>query len=245
MLFFDRRDFAIRLTFALVFLVAFTIGFPFITYAIAKASHCENVGGACGAVALMAGIFLKPIGYVIFVVCLGLAVAGRLRWLPGFAAILLAVTLLADLPFAVAFGAHWSVAFSLGIMGPVVPWRILTVLLTAGALIAVDESNPRLRERWVMIVVVTALVMLSWKLIFMVPGGMHALRRAGRTVMRAYANLERYGGPSAFVALLATYAYVLFGARFGGGGPPIAAPPRPKPPLGGLPQTRSTFGQKS
>ncbi len=117
----SRKNYAIKLALRVGRFVALTLGFPFITYGIVKVSGCGRVGGACGAVALLSGMYLKPLILVLFAGSLIRISFKRLRdaALPGLLCLFIPVLLLIDWQFATVFGAHWSVAFSLGgTMGP-------------------------------------------------------------------------------------------------------------------------------
>jgi uncharacterized membrane protein YhaH (DUF805 family) len=112
----DRTRFLIGAGIRIAFFIASVFAFPFMLYGIALASNCGLVGGACGAVALIASMALKPLFFTAFVFSfVGLSVR-RVRD-AGFPAVLgLAIPLLmaADYRFGIFTGAHWSFAFSAG-----------------------------------------------------------------------------------------------------------------------------------
>lgn len=101
--------------------LAATIGFPVIVWALVRMSGCRTVSGACGALALVAGVFLKPAILVLYMIFLVRPAWRRLRTLgePRAIALLLPLLVLADAQLLVLFGTHWSVAFSMGAVGPV------------------------------------------------------------------------------------------------------------------------------
>ena len=50
--------------------LALTIGFPFIVYGLIVATGARGIGGASGAVAIVAGVYLKPVIILGFVISL-------------------------------------------------------------------------------------------------------------------------------------------------------------------------------
>ncbi|MEM7775084.1 MAG: hypothetical protein AAF732_05700 [Pseudomonadota bacterium] len=65
------------LTFGLM--VAFISAFPSLLALIIDVSGCSGTGGACGAVAVFAGIFLKFLAIVVFAIAMGILVFRRCR----------------------------------------------------------------------------------------------------------------------------------------------------------------------
>jgi uncharacterized membrane protein YhaH (DUF805 family) len=96
-------------------LLAVTFAWPFLLYAVLVPF------GAPGIAAMVVSLFLKPVIFLIFVVCVVAICKRRLRavglsnwWLVG-----LALMLLAGTQFWMAASAPWSVGFSIGYMGGV------------------------------------------------------------------------------------------------------------------------------
>jgi hypothetical protein len=121
--------------------LALTIGFPFIVYGLVVATGANGVGGAAGAVAVVAGAFLKPVIILGFAISLLSPCWRRMRSLgfPGFAGLLVPLLFLLDWPFFLIVGAHWGVGFSLGILGVNLPLFAMTAL---AMLIAMSMASP-------------------------------------------------------------------------------------------------------
>lgn len=130
--------------------LALTIGFPFIVYGLVLVTGARSVGGAVGALAVVAGVFLKPIILLGFVISLVSPCWQRMRSLgfPGFFGLLAPLLFLLDWPYLVVVGTHWGVGFSLGILKLNIPLFAITALamLIAMALASPpDESLPSQR----------------------------------------------------------------------------------------------------
>jgi uncharacterized membrane protein YhaH (DUF805 family) len=134
-----KSAFLIRAAVRVVLFAATVFGFPFILFGIAKMSHCAGIGGACGAVALVASTALKPVLFFGFVYSLiGISVRrARDAGLPGIFGLVVPVLMLADYRFGIFGGAHWSYAFSVGagpIFFPVYMLMALVAIVGLGAL---------------------------------------------------------------------------------------------------------------
>lgn len=121
--------------------LALTIGFPFIVYGLIVATGARGVGGASGALAVVAGIYLKPVIILGFVISLLSPCWQRMRSLgfSGFAGLLVPLLFLLDWPFLMIAGAHWGVGFSLGILRVNLPWFAMTAL---AMLVAMSMASP-------------------------------------------------------------------------------------------------------
>jgi hypothetical protein len=110
--------------------LALTLGFPFIVYGLVLATNARSVGGAAGALAVVAGIYLKPIIILGFLISLFSPCWRRMRsfGLPGLVGLLVPFLVLMDAMYFLVAGAHWGVAFSLGI------WRVNAPLFAMTAL---------------------------------------------------------------------------------------------------------------
>lgn len=129
-----------------IFLVL-TMGFPFIVYGLVVATGARSVGGASGAVAVVAGVFLKPVILLGFAISLISPCWQRLRSLgfPGFVGLLVPLLFMLDWPYLLIAGTHWGVGFSLGILQVKLPWFAITALamLVAMSLAAPpDNTSP-------------------------------------------------------------------------------------------------------
>ena len=114
----DRKRFLIGAVIRIALFVASVFAFPFILYGIALASNCGSVGGACGAVALIASGALKPLFFVAFVYSfIGLSIRRtRDAGLPAAVGLVVPLLIAADYRFGIFMGAHWSFAFSSGVL---------------------------------------------------------------------------------------------------------------------------------
>ena len=121
--------------------LALTIGFPFIVYGLIVATGARSVGGASGALAVVAGVFLKPIILLGFAISLLSPCWQRMRSLgiPALAGLLVPLLFLLDWPFLLIAGAHWGVGFSLGILRVNLPWFAITAL---AMLVAMSLASP-------------------------------------------------------------------------------------------------------
>jgi hypothetical protein len=121
--------------------LALTIGFPFIVYGLIVATGARGIGGASGAVAIVAGVYLKPVIILGFVISLLSPCWARMRSLgfPGIVGLLVPLLFLLDWPFLMTAGAHWGVGFSLGILRINLPFFAITAL---AMLVAMSIASP-------------------------------------------------------------------------------------------------------
>lgn len=113
----SARTFRRRALYSMAILLVGTIGFPFLLYFLVKMSSCNGVGGACGALAAMLGIFLK--GLLLFVSG-GLFVLTAIKRMRGMWAwpwfgFVLAIAW-ANFPLLFAFGNFWGATFAVGLI---------------------------------------------------------------------------------------------------------------------------------
>src|SRR5690242_5167170 len=89
--------------------LALTLGFPFIVYGLIVATGARGVGGASGALAVVAGIFLKPLIVLLFLLSLIGLCWKRMRSLGLSAALGLLVPFLflMDAMYLMLLGTHW------------------------------------------------------------------------------------------------------------------------------------------
>lgn len=129
--------------------VAVTLAFPLLVLGMIEVSGARNVGGAAGALALVAGFYLKPIIYLWFAYStmrISLRRARTIGMSPmiGFCIPLL---ILADLSFGIVFGSFWAVGFSLGIVAQSLPASLLSAVIAVVTLILLREIEDPMSKR--------------------------------------------------------------------------------------------------
>ena len=126
------RRFTFRWLVAVVMLLLFTLAFPFLLPPLVRATGCGNVGGACGAVALVLGIYLRlpvVIGVGVYLAVLTWK-RSRLVGSHPWAFVFVLLMYVAAFPFLFAFGNFWGASFALGVTRIGGPLPILAMLLT-------------------------------------------------------------------------------------------------------------------
>lgn len=134
-------------------ILALTIGFiaifPYLIIAIVSQSGCRGVGGACGAVTLMAGLYLRFPVIAVLVIALGHACFRRVRYLHlGWPWVLFScVMLIGAMPFLLAARNFWAASFALGIIefSPVLPAGGLLLVLALLSLLPDHGIKNRFR----------------------------------------------------------------------------------------------------
>ena len=128
--FMSGSQFAVKAGWRVGIFLALTIGFPFIVHGLILATNARSVGGAAGAVAVVAGVYLKPLIILGFLISLLAPCWRRMRslGLPGMVGLVVPLLFLMDWPYLLIVGAHWGVAFSLGIWQVNLPLFALTGL---------------------------------------------------------------------------------------------------------------------
>lgn len=121
--------------------LALTAGFPFIVYGLIVVTGAQRVGGASGALAAVAGVYLKPIIILVFLISLIGICWRRMRslGLPGLCGLLVPFLFLMDALYLLVVGVHWGTAFSLGIMQVSPPVFAMIALAT---MIAMGLARP-------------------------------------------------------------------------------------------------------
>jgi hypothetical protein len=110
----------------------FIFTFPYMLPPLVRATGCQGIGGACGAVALVFGIYLRlpvVIGVGIYLAFLVWKRSRQVGFHP-WAFIFLVIIYLAALPFLFSFGNFWAASFALGIGYAGGPLPVLAMLLT-------------------------------------------------------------------------------------------------------------------
>ncbi|WP_088347558.1 MULTISPECIES: DUF805 domain-containing protein [Rhodomicrobium] len=138
-----RRRFFWAATVRIGLFVASVAGFPFLLKALAIVTKCQSVGGACGALGLVASVAFKPLAFALLVFSfIGISVRrARDAGLPGWAGLFVPLLLAADQGFLVLTGAPWSLAFISGAMGPQVPRFLLLGLACIAFLCALPARE--------------------------------------------------------------------------------------------------------
>src|SRR5258707_12347069 len=115
----SQRDYAVASAWRVGLFAVVTVAYPFLLASVLRSSNCAGVGGACGALALVISMVVKPIIFIAFVVSMIAISVRRARdvGLPGFAALVIPALMLSDWQFGPTFGAPCSVGFVLGSMG--------------------------------------------------------------------------------------------------------------------------------
>jgi hypothetical protein len=113
------RSFTKRWLAGLLGLTLLALAFPFLLPPLVYATNCKGVGGACGAIAVVFGIYLRlpiVIGIGIYLAVVGWKRSRTLGLLPwGFVFILL--NYIAASPLLFGFGNFWGARFALGVPG--------------------------------------------------------------------------------------------------------------------------------
>ncbi|QCK84772.1 hypothetical protein E8L99_02735 [Phreatobacter aquaticus] len=146
-----RRRYALGLAGRIGLFVAVTAGFPFLVMFLIQISGARNVSGASGALAVVLGIYLKPLIYLLFALSM-MRIAARRAASVGrtsFIGLGITVVMLGDIGFATVFGSHWGVAFSLGVLSLQAPWLLLAAIIAVVTLgILRDQAGGQPAGRW-------------------------------------------------------------------------------------------------
>ncbi len=134
--FIDRNTFLRASALRLGLFVASVVGFPFLLMAIVVISNCRGIGGACGAVGLVAGTAFKPLAFVLFVFSFcGIAVRrARDAGMPGPVGLFIPFLITSNYAFLIYAAAPWSVGFSAGVLYLTFPWASALALCCIVAL---------------------------------------------------------------------------------------------------------------
>lgn len=127
----DGDDFRTQMMYWYGGLIVLTLSFPFLLWGIVAATGCASGGGgACGAVAVIVGMYVKP--PLVYIIVIGLAVAMIRRmlslnlgygwWVATFC------WLLTSIGFFISLGNFWGANFAMGLIGAV---PVLTLFLVA------------------------------------------------------------------------------------------------------------------
>jgi hypothetical protein len=134
-------QFGVKAAWRVGIFLALTLGFPFIVYGLVIATGAGRVGGASGALAVVAGIYLKPLVVLLFLLSLIRPCWKRMRslGLPAALGLLIPFLFLMDAMYLMLLGTHWGVSFSLGVWTVSVPAFAITAL---AMLVAMALASP-------------------------------------------------------------------------------------------------------
>jgi len=242
--------------------LALTIGFPFIVYGLIVATGARGVGGASGALAVVAGVYLKPLIILGFVISLLAPCWQRMRSLgsPGFVGLLVPFLFLLDWPFLMIAGAHWGVGFSLGILRVNLPWFAMTALAMLVAMSVAsppDDNSPSQRVAMricgilaILLAIISFLtagtsLLYVARIWFVAPGGPAPVLLPAK--LGYWAFVLKPFVCAAFCAAMAAMAYLSRNESSGhsphgseAGGNPVMRPP----PAGSPGSSRAVFGRR-
>jgi hypothetical protein len=143
----------------LCLLIGFIALFPFLLVAFVKMTNCKGIGGACGAVAVVFGVTVKPLGVLasgIFILTIAWRRLRRLEMSHLWAASVF-LWFFASSMFLVGVGNFWGANFTMGLPGarPVV---FLFLLVFTLFLALASEREPTVpsetaRIAWIVVTV--------------------------------------------------------------------------------------------
>jgi hypothetical protein len=258
--------FGIKVGLRVAIFVGLTVGFPFIVYGLILATNARSVGGASGALAAVAGIYLKPIIIVAFLTSLIAPCWRRMRslGLSAFWGLLVPFLFLMDGTYLLVASAHWGTAFALGILAVSAPLFAMTALAMLVAMAFASRPSDDIASNelfrgigWVCAVLAVLLVaialstsdMVSWfKLMIAVrsPGGQFSPSLLP-TKAAYYAQLLKPLVCTAFCA--AMMAITVLSRRQGsgnisGGNQPGGDPVKRSPPSAPINTAGAAFGKR-
>ncbi|QFY62148.1 hypothetical protein FZ934_18155 [Rhizobium grahamii] len=230
--------------------VAITLGFPFFVYGVIEITGARGTGGAAGALALVIGLYLKPLIYLQFALSLLRISIRRARALGISPLIGISVTLLvlADFAFGISFGSFWAVGFSLGILAMPLPVSLLMAAITVVTLsLLKDFDEPpangrfeRLYQLWsaalFVSVAICLLRILPYVSIVLFGSTSIAIAASRAVAFLNYVLIYPFGQPLVFAALSA--ALIVAWRR-----PPEAGGPSANDPSSG--RQTPMFGQRA
>ncbi|MEM9279772.1 MAG: hypothetical protein AAGA76_14480, partial [Pseudomonadota bacterium] len=108
----------------------FIISFPYLLFSLVKVSSCEGPGGACGALAAVAGFFLRPVAMIVFIIFMSVIIFKRCRttYMSIYWVLPSLVFVLASAKVLVGFNNFWGANFGLGIIGITFPPTLIVFL---------------------------------------------------------------------------------------------------------------------
>ncbi len=155
--------------------VVLTIAFPWLTLGAIEATGARLASETAGAIALMFGIFVKPIIYGVFLLsCIGISIR-RAKTIGLDAKIGWSIPLLvfAEWHFGVALGSFWATPFAMGVLSLQPPVYLCLAAMTTITLSLLadreewpDEATRGLYTLWVILLTTGAMI----GTIFALPG---------------------------------------------------------------------------
>jgi hypothetical protein len=128
--FLTGSQFGWRVAWRIAIFLVFTLGFPFIVYGIVLATGAR-AGGSSGAVAIVAGVFLKPVIIIAFLIAMISPCWRRMRslGLPSYWGLLVPLLLASDYTYLFVVGNFWGASFSMGFLSVQAPLFAMTALV--------------------------------------------------------------------------------------------------------------------
>ncbi|RFC67275.1 hypothetical protein DY251_12015 [Mesorhizobium denitrificans] len=129
-------------------LAAITFAFPFFVYWVVDVSGARHTDAA-GALAMMLGIFLKPIIYLLFALStlrLSLWRAGSIGISPKIG-LCISLLVLCDLSFGTTFGSFWAVGFALGVLYIKLPASLFAAVIAMVTLCLLQDFKQPMTGR--------------------------------------------------------------------------------------------------
>ena len=193
----DRDDFAAALGKRNLALLAATLSWPFILAALMPLTGCRGVGGACGAVGLVASLYLKPLIYLVFIAALIPICMKRCRdgGLSLWTVLPLMLVLFIGIGFWTVESAPWSVSFSLGAMGGVPPVVVAGFAALVFMCFVLSDAPPKHFEAFLVVLGIVAIapLLMSYLWIHSLMGGARSVKAAPiSTFFQATAMLAAY-----------------------------------------------------
>lgn len=142
--FLSGSEFGWKVAWRVGIFVALTLGFPFIIYGIVLATGAHRAGGgAGGAVAVVVGVFLKPIIVIAFLISLISPSWKRARTLGLFPlwGVMIPLLLAIDRAYLFAVGNFWGASFSVGILAVQTPMYAMTALVLMVAMTIAEPPS--------------------------------------------------------------------------------------------------------
>ncbi|MEX3011534.1 hypothetical protein [Hoeflea sp. TYP-13] len=155
-------------------LFTFLFFFPLMLTALLKVSACQGVGGACGALASVIGVYGKTPVILVIGFFIIRALHRRIRWLEISAGwtVLACLWLISAIPFLLAVRNYWGANFSLGLINVSMPGLLpflltLVVFLCFADYPVTDGLDVRRRTAWLAatIAAIHATMLLSAKIV--------------------------------------------------------------------------------
>lgn len=190
---------------------AFQLAFPYITYALVMGLGCNATPGACGVVAAMIPMALKPIALLALCACLASLCVRRSRGLglPAWAGLVVPLLISFDWQTFAVFGSHWGYAMSNGILGVAIPIHAAAALALLFAMMIYPQSIFRLALRGAS--GAAALVGLA-SIALLLVDGVWTAAFSGRLARGLPFNLQTWALAGLLVSLVALYV-LLAGRR--------------------------------